>query len=141
MQQSWPAARIADHIRSGLPLAGLFAFTLDHADAERAVLRLNECAHAHRPGGIVAGPVLFAAADVVAYALILADRGDPGAVTLDMAIHFLRPARGLPLLAEARAMRAGRRIYAAEIRIAAPDTPDQPVVRAMASWALSAPAA
>ena len=132
MAEAWMLERIAAHIGAGLPLAGLFDFTLETAEPARAVLRLNDTAHAHRPGGIVAGPVLFAAADVVAYALILAHIGDPGAVTVDMAIHFLRAGRGLPLLAEAR------RLYSAEITIADPAAPDQPVVRAMATWALSA---
>ena len=69
----------------------------------------------------MAGPVLFALADVVTYALILAARHDPDAVTVDLTINFLRAARVLPLLAEAVPLRAGRRLFTAEVRISEAD--------------------
>ena len=70
-----------------------------------------------RPGGSVAGPVQFALADVATYALILAARCDAAAVTVDLTINFLRPAMTLPLVAVATALRAGRRLFTAEVRI------------------------
>lgn len=63
------------------------------------------------------GPVQFALADVATYALILCDRRDEAAVTVDLTINFLRPALHLPLLAVAAPLRAGRRLYTAEVRI------------------------
>ena len=49
--------------------------------------------------------------------MILAARHDPDAVTVDLTINFLRPARELPLLAEAVPLRGGRRLFTAEVRI------------------------
>ena len=70
-----------------------------------------------RPGGSVAGPVQFALADVAIYALILAAKHDPAAVTVDLTINFLRPAMTIPLVATATPLRSGRRLFTAEVRI------------------------
>jgi uncharacterized protein (TIGR00369 family) len=80
--------------------------------------------------------VLFALADVVTYALILAARHDPDAVTVDLTINFLRPARRLPLLAEAVPLRAGRRLFTAEVRIAE-ESGGELVAQATTTWSLS----
>lgn len=85
----------------------------------------------------MAGPVLFALADVVTYALILAARHDPDAVTVDLTINFLRPARRLPLLAEAVPLRAGRRLFTAEVRIAEEIGGGELVAEATTTWSLS----
>jgi uncharacterized protein (TIGR00369 family) len=113
----WTLDHIRQHIDEGLPLASLFRLEVVEASARRAVLRLNEGANVTRPGGSVAGPIQFALADVATYALILAARHDPAAVTVDMTINFLRPAMVLPLVAEATALRSGRRLFTAEVRI------------------------
>jgi uncharacterized protein (TIGR00369 family) len=105
------------------------------------VIRLNPFPQALRPGEIVAGPVMFAAADVAAYALILARNGDTASVTVDLDINFFRPAKRLPLIAEAVPLRAGRRLFLAEIRIAAPEPGAPALAHALARYALtSAPA-
>lgn len=65
----------------------------------------------------MAGPVQFALADVATYALILATWRDEAAVTVDLTINFLRPAMTLPLIAVATTLRAGRRLFTAEVRI------------------------
>ncbi len=85
----------------------------------------------------MAGPVLFAAADVGNYALILAARGDPAAATIDTAIHFLRPATVLPLLARTIPMRIGRRLSVMETVIFEESAPERLLVRATSTWALS----
>lgn len=87
------------------------------AAAACATIRLRAGQHVTRPGGSIAGPVQFALADVAAYALILADRHDEAAVTVDLTIKFLRAARLLPLVAVATPLRASRRLYTAEVRI------------------------
>jgi uncharacterized protein (TIGR00369 family) len=85
----------------------------------------------------VAGPVQFALADVAAYALILADRHDAAAVTVDLTIHFLRPAMLLPLVALATPLRAGRRLFTAEVRIAEEAT-GRLIAHATTTYALTA---
>ena len=113
----WTLDHIRRHIEQGLPLVPLFNIDVIEASAERGAVRLREGAHSTRPGGSIAGPVQFALADVATYALILAIRKDVDAATVDMTIKFLRPARTLPLIAVATTLRAGRRLFIAEVRI------------------------
>lgn len=133
----WTLDHIRQHIEDGLPLVPLFNLEVVAAEADRAVLRLVEGPHVTRPGGSVAGPIQFALADVATYALILAGRHDPGAVTVDLTIHFLRPARTLPLLAEATPLRAGRRLFLALVRISEEAGERRLVSQATTTWALS----
>lgn len=132
----WTLDHIRQHIDEGLPLASLFRLEVVEASAQRGVLRLNEGEHVTRPGGSVAGPIQFALADVATYALILAARQDPAAVTVDMTINFLRPAMVLPLVAEATALRSGRRLFTAEVRIRE-ETSGKLVSQATTTYALS----
>ncbi len=115
---AWTLDHIRRHIEAGLPLVPLFNIDVIEASANRGAVRLRAGEFVTRPGGSVAGPVQFALADVAAYALILADRKDEAAVTVDLTINFLRPAMDLPLLAVAMPLRAGRRLFTAEVRIA-----------------------
>lgn len=113
----WTLAHIRQHIEEGLPLVPLFNIDVVEASAERGAVRLREGKHLTRPGGSIAGPVQFALADVATYALILAARRDAAAVTVDLTINFLRPALDLPLVATATPLRAGRRLFTAEVCI------------------------
>jgi uncharacterized protein (TIGR00369 family) len=133
----WTVARIGAHIADGLRLTTLFGFDLIEAGAEAARLRINAGPQVLRPGGIVAGPVLFAAADVATYALILARTGDVDAVTVDLTINFLRAGRSLPLIAEAVPLRAGRRLFSAAIAITEQGDPGRLIAQATTNWALS----
>lgn len=117
-QATWTLDHIRLHIEQGLPLVPLFNIDVIQASAASGTVRLRAGQHVTRPGGSIAGPVQFALADVAAYALILADRRDEAAVTVDLTINFLRPARLLPLVAVATPLRAGRRLFTAEVRIA-----------------------
>jgi uncharacterized protein (TIGR00369 family) len=114
---TWTLDHIRRHIEAGLPLVPLFNIDVIEASPVRGAVRLRAGELVTRPGGSVAGPVQFALADVAAYALILADRKDAASVTVDLTINFLRPAMVLPLLAVATPLRAGRRLFTAEIRI------------------------
>jgi uncharacterized protein (TIGR00369 family) len=114
---TWTLDHIRQHIEQGLPLVPLFNIDVIRASADQGAVRLRAGLHVTRPGGSIAGPVQFALADVATYALILADRRDEGAVTVDLTINFLRPAMLLPLVAVATPLRAGRRLYTAEVRI------------------------
>lgn len=138
---AWTLDHIRQHIEDGLPLVPLFNIDVIEATASRAAVRLREgehvTRHVTRPGGSIAGPVQFALADVAAYALILADRRDEAAVTVDLTINFLRPAMRLPLLAVATALRAGRRLYTVEIRITEEAT-GRLVSQASTNYALTA---
>ena len=133
---NWTLDHIRAHIEQGLPLVPLFNIDVIEASADRGAVRLREGEHVTRPGGSVAGPVQFALADVATYALILAARRDAAAVTVDMTINFLRPAMTLPLVAVATTLRAGRRLFTAEIRITE-ETSGRLVSHASTTYALS----
>jgi uncharacterized protein (TIGR00369 family) len=135
---SWTLNHIRSHIEQGLPLVPLFNIDVIEATAECGAVRLREGEHVSRPGGSIAGPVQFALADVATYALILAARRDEAAVTVDMTINFLRPARSLPLIAKATALRAGRRLFTAEVRITEEAT-GRLISHATTTYALSQP--
>ena len=113
----WTLEHIRQHIEDGLPLVPLFNIDVIEASPQRGAVRLRQGDHVTRPGGSIAGPVQFALADVATYALILAERHDEAAVTVDLTIKFLRPAMTLPLIASATTLRAGRRLFTAEVRI------------------------
>ncbi len=134
---AWGLEAIQAHIAAGLPMLPLFRVEVLRAEADSATIKLNDGPHITRPGGSVAGPVLFAMADVAAYALILAQRGDADAVTVDLTINFLRPALRLPLLAEATTLRAGKRLFTAEVVICSEAEPGRKLVQATATYALS----
>jgi uncharacterized protein (TIGR00369 family) len=135
---TWTLDQIRRHIEQGLPLVPLFNIDIIEASAERGAVRLRAGQHTTRPGGSIAGPVQFALADVATYALILADRRDAGAVTVDLNINFLRPALLLPILAVATPLRAGRRLFTAEVRITEEAT-GRLISHATTTYALSLP--
>ena len=132
----WTLDHIRQHIEEGLPLVPLFNIDVIEASVERGAVRLRAGEYVTRPGGSVAGPVQFALADVAMYALILATRRDEAAVTVDMTMNFLRPAMKLPLIAVAVPLRAGRRLFTAEVRIVEEAT-DRLVSHASGTYALS----
>jgi len=135
--EAWTLEQIRQHIEDGLPLVPLFNIDVIEASPTRGSVRLRAGEHVTRPGGSVAGPVQFALADVAIYALILAERRDAAAVTVGLTINFLRPAMVLPLVAEAVALRAGRRLFTAEVRISE-EASGKLVSQATGTYALSA---
>ncbi|MBS0639106.1 MAG: PaaI family thioesterase [Acetobacteraceae bacterium] len=134
---AWTLDHIRDHIEQGLPLVPLFNIDVIEASPSRGAVRLRGGEHVTRPGGSIAGPVQFSLADVASYALILADRRDEHAVTVDLTINFLRPALRLPLMAVAVPLRAGRRLYTVDVRISE-EASGRLVAQATATYALSA---
>jgi uncharacterized protein (TIGR00369 family) len=133
----WTLDHIRQHIEQGLPLVPLFNIDVIEASTERGAVRLREGDHVTRPGGSIAGPVQFALADVATYALILAVKHDEAAVTVDLTINFLRPAMILPLIAVATTLRAGRRLFTADVRIGEEAT-GRLISQATTTYALSA---
>jgi uncharacterized protein (TIGR00369 family) len=139
LDDTWTLDRIRGHLGATLPVAALFGVELLSADPAHAAVRVLGSPHSTRHGGTVAGPVLFAAADVATYAWLLAARGAPEAITVDTDIHFLRPATGFPLLARATPLRSGRRLATVEVRIVAERSPDRLLVQATSTFAFPPP--
>ncbi len=90
-----------------------------------------------RPGGVVSGPTLMGLADAATYALVLAHVGEVAmAVTTSLTMHFLKPARPAPIVAEARLLRLGRRIATADVRLWTESGPERPAAQATVAYAL-----
>jgi uncharacterized protein (TIGR00369 family) len=77
-----------------------------------------------RPGGVVSGPALFAAADLAMYAVVLGHVGPQlMAVTSDLSIRFLRKAVPGDIIAEASLLKLGRKLAVIDVRLSCGDDP------------------
>ena len=93
-----------------------------------------------RPGGTVSGPVMFALADLTAWAVVLSATGLNSrlAVTTNMSIDFLRkPAPG-SITAKGEVLKQGKALFVSHIRLysAALGTHSKPVASATATYSL-----
>lgn len=135
----WDIARIRGHLAEQLPLVSLMGMEVVAADQMVARLRLTGGPANRRPGGSVAGPVLFAMADVAAYVLNVMLRQDTASLTSSLTIQFLRPAFDVPIIAEATVLRAGRTLQTFDVRLwAEADGPERLVAQATATLATAA---
>jgi uncharacterized protein (TIGR00369 family) len=101
------------------------------------VLRLPTHAADLRPGGTVAGPVLFGFADLAMYAAVMSAVGRvPLAVTTDATIHFLRRPKAGVLVARARLLKEGRRLVVGEVSIGHEGEEDDPVAHVVMTYSV-----
>lgn len=93
-----------------------------------------------RPGGTVSGPVMMAAADAAAYAVILAAIGPVAlAVTTDLSIHFLRkPEAGRDIVADGVLLKLGKRLAVVDARVYS-DGVTEPVAQATVTYSIPPP--
>ncbi|MGD9701418.1 MAG: PaaI family thioesterase [Acidimicrobiia bacterium] len=91
-----------------------------------------------RPGGFIAGPVQFGLADAVLWYLVFGAIGriEPMALTSELSIRYLRPARGDVLWARATLDSAGRRNVVGTVRVWVDDREDRPVSTAQGTYVL-----
>jgi uncharacterized protein (TIGR00369 family) len=113
----WDLERVRSPFTTKLPLAALLGIEVIAADPSYAHVRLVGREGIARPGGMLAGPVLFATADMASYALTLVLRQVEDALTSNLLINFFRPALDLPLLGEAVSLRSARQLLTYDIRI------------------------
>jgi uncharacterized protein (TIGR00369 family) len=116
----------------GRPVAAL---EIDEYSVQRIVARATfEDGHA-RPGGMVAGPILFTLVDTMAY-FVTISRSPKGseAFTTAISMEFLRPAPVGELLVEGSLLRFGRRSCIVDTTIHRPGR-DEPVAHAVVTYA------
>jgi uncharacterized protein (TIGR00369 family) len=100
-----------------------------------AVSRLDTTTTILRPGGIVSGPTVFGACDAVLwYALFGAVGIEAMALTSELSIRFLRPARGDELLARAELHHVGRRSVVGSVQAWMGHDPDTVVAVAQGTY-------
>jgi len=122
----------------GVTFANWWGFQTESLSYGRFTLRQPVRKDHQRPGGIVGGPVLFGLADSALYGLVMTVAGPVKmAITTDMSIRFLRPAglRDTDLLAEARLIKAGKRLVIGEVAIRHEDEED-PVCHATGTYSI-----
>ena len=87
-----------------------YGFKVVSADKRKCVLELPHRPILLRPGGIVNGPALMAAADCAMWLAIKAHIGVEGdALTSELNTAFLAPAKGEHVYCTARILKMGRR--------------------------------
>ena len=87
-----------------------YGFRVVAADKRRCMLELPHKRSLERPGGIINGPALMAAADCAMWLAIKARLGvDGDALTSELNTAFLAPAKGEHVYCTARILKMGRR--------------------------------
>ena len=133
-------AAIQAIIREGVPLASAWGIEVLAAEAGVALVRLPWRPELVRPGNTISGPALMGLADVAMWAALLSlTEGRDESVTSTMTVNFLRPAGAVPVLAEARVVKRGRRMVFGEIILRAEDS-DDIAAHVTTTWAVIAPA-
>ena len=103
-----------------------------------AVACLTPPAGSLRPGGYIAGPQIFAAADTALWFLVFGALGrvEPMALTSELSIRFLRPALGERLYARATLDKLGKRSVVGTVRIWTEGHEDRPCATAQGTYML-----
>lgn len=124
---------LADHFAPWVQALGLSVL---ETGERHAVLRLPWSEQLAREGGGLSGQAMMAAADTATViALSAALGGFAPMTTVQLSTSFQRPARGTDLLVTARISKLGRRLAFADIVLATPDAPDDPVAHATTVYA------
>ena len=88
-----------------------------------------------RPGDLISGPTQFALADLAFWFMTFTVVGlAPMAVTSELYIQFLRPAKGGDLMARAELLRAGKSKIAGVVRVWVDGAPERPVAHVTGSY-------
>ena len=127
-------------MHAGVPLAAAWGIELLSAQDGVARLRLPHDPALLRPGNTVSGPALMGLADVAMWAALLSSaQGQDNSVTSSMNVNFLSAAGPGPLIAEARVVKAGKRMIYGDILIFA-EGRDRPAVHVTTHWVVIAQA-
>jgi uncharacterized protein (TIGR00369 family) len=122
-------------IRGGLPTAA--TVIVEAVEPGMARVRLPYSERMLRPGGVISGPTLFAAADTAMYALVLSHVGPQlMAVTAGFNMHFLNKAAPGDVRAQAQLLKLGRRLVVMEVRLWTGDDARRVAAQVTGSYAL-----
>jgi len=102
------------------PLVGLLGIELAEIEPDRAVLRLPYRPELATIGDVVHGGAIAALLDTASMAAAWSDDTKPGALagaTVSMSVDYVSAARGVDLVAVARAVRRGRSLCFCEVEV------------------------
>ncbi|BAJ26200.1 MULTISPECIES: PaaI family thioesterase [Kitasatospora] len=125
-------AILAEYVAPWVRELGL---TVLETGGRHAVLRLPWSDRLAREGGGLCGQAMAAADTATVIAVSAALGGFAPMTTVQLSTTFQRPARGTDLLVTARLTKLGRRMAFADITLATPDAPDDPVAHATTVYA------
>jgi acyl-coenzyme A thioesterase PaaI-like protein len=110
----------------------------DALGADFAVARREISEEELRPGAFVSGPSQFGLADAALWYMVFGATGriEPMALTSELSIRFLRPARGKVLWARATLDVAGRRNVVGTVNVWCDDRTDKPTATAQGTYVL-----
>lgn len=101
-----------------VPYAQLLGIEFESATRGAATLSMSARPELERFGGIMHGGALASLADSAsAFAVLSTLEGSEQTVTVDLTLHYLRPATGGKLTAHARVLRAGRRVATVSVEV------------------------
>ena len=101
-----------------VPYAQLLGINFEDATHGAATLSMSARPDLERFGGIMHGGALASLADSAsAFAVLSTLEGGEQTVTVDLTLHYLRPATEGKLTAHARVLRAGRRVTTVSVEI------------------------
>lgn len=101
-----------------IPYAGLLGIRFEHAARGTASLSMDARPELERFGGIIHGGALASLVDTAsAFAVLSTLAAGEETVTVDLTLHYLRPATEGKLTAHARVLRAGRRLATVSIEV------------------------
>jgi uncharacterized protein (TIGR00369 family) len=101
-----------------LPMTRMLGISTEHIEHGQGRLRMAFNPDLIRPGGTVAGPAMMALADIAMYAVVLSLLGPVElAVTTNLSINFLRKPEPGDVIAEAHALKGGRRLIVVEVEL------------------------
>jgi uncharacterized protein (TIGR00369 family) len=124
--------------RAELPLAGQLGLRVERLDHGCAIVRLPFRDELNRPGGTISGPAMMALADYSMYAVVLStDRSLRMAVTTNLNINFLRKPGPTDLIADAKALKIGKRLAVLEVTIRSEGS-DDPVAHVTGTYSIPA---
>lgn len=129
--------QVEDLIHMGF--GGKKFLAIESLEPGRARVRMPYRESMLRPGRVLSGPALFAAADTAMYALILSHVGPQMmAVTSNLNMNFLNKAQPGDIIADARALKFGRRLVVMEVHLYSSAAPETMVAHVTGSYALPA---
>jgi acyl-coenzyme A thioesterase PaaI-like protein len=128
--------QVNDFVAETYPDAAAQGFRCVELGPGQALCRWRHDPASLRPGGLISGPTQFAAADIALWFLSFTVLGLAAmAVTSDIHIVFLRPARGGDLLSRAELLRAGKSRISGRVLSWVDGDRDRPVSHATGSYA------
>ncbi|WP_420451874.1 PaaI family thioesterase [Ilumatobacter sp.] len=109
--------------------------------SDYAIARRPTASDSLRPGGFVSGPTQFALADAALWYVVFVATGriEPMAMTSELSMRFLRPARGEVLWARATVEAAGRRNIVGTVHAWCDDGERKPTSIGQGTYVMPAP--